>query len=162
MSKGVKIILVLLVIILIGVALKMKGVIGGKPATTETTQTQTETGQPSDATGAQGDQAGQLSEKEVQKYVKAVNKIWIGLPAEEQPIVAKIVDVEKLKAEQQFYKDAANDDVLVIYPSVAKAIIYRPSTNQIVNAGPLIVNQDEKGAGTQQTSTQTQTQTSTN
>ncbi|HEY1041116.1 MAG TPA: hypothetical protein VGE63_00115 [Candidatus Paceibacterota bacterium] len=156
MSKGVKIILVLLVIILIGVALKMKGVIGGKtaPTTTETTQTQTETGQPSDA-AAQGDQAGQLSEKEVQKYVKAVNKIWIGLPAEEQPIVAKIIDVEKLRAEQQFYKDAANDDVLVIYPSVAKAIIYRPSTNQIVNAGPLIVNQDEKATGQQQTSTQT-------
>ncbi len=140
MSRGIKLLSVFLLIVAILVVLFVTGIIGKKDATAPTN---TETPITENTTGEQN---GQLSDKEVQKYIKAVNKLFLGLPADEKPLVAKIVDVEKLRSEQQFYKDAQNDDVLVIYPSVAKAIIYRASTNQIVNAGPLIVNQDEKGA----------------
>ncbi len=60
------------------------------------------------------------------------------LPVGEEPVVAVIKDKELLAKEQKFYQDAQNGDYLVVYPKAAKAIIYSPKRNVLVNVGPLI------------------------
>jgi len=72
----------------------------------------------------------------VDETTKAVGKLMI-LPSEDgTPTVLIIQDVEKLAKQQQFYKNAQNNDRLLIYKN--QAIIYSPNRNIIVNVGPVI------------------------
>lgn len=57
---------------------------------------------------------------------------------DETPTVAKVTDKEKLK-DQPFFKDAETGDRLIIFPKAKKAVIYRESTNKIVNVGPIAI-----------------------
>ncbi|HEV2412418.1 MAG TPA: hypothetical protein VGS28_01275 [Candidatus Saccharimonadales bacterium] len=72
-----------------------------------------------------------------QKVIQEVSRLY-QLPSG-QPTVAQIKDISKL-AGQSFFKDAQNGDYVLIYTSEKIAIIYRGSTNQIVNVGPVQVN----------------------
>lgn len=49
----------------------------------------------------------------------------------ETPTIATISDASKLRA-QQFFAKAQNDDKVLIYSSAQRAILYRPSTNKII------------------------------
>jgi len=60
------------------------------------------------------------------------------LPVGEEPVVAIIKDKELLVKEQTFYLDAQNGDYLVVYPKAAKALIYSPKRDMLVNVGPII------------------------
>lgn len=64
----------------------------------------------------------------------------IVLPNGETPTIASVVDADKLKAEQAFYRDVQNGDFVLIYPQAQKAFIYRPSTDVLVNVGPVYMN----------------------
>lgn len=55
----------------------------------------------------------------------------IELPTEE-PSLATITDIEKLK-DQPFFQNAENGDKLLIYKNSQKAILYRPSKNKIID-----------------------------
>lgn len=55
----------------------------------------------------------------------------IELPTEE-PSLATITDIEKLK-DQPFFQKAENGDKLLIYKNSQKAILYRPSKNKIID-----------------------------
>lgn len=55
----------------------------------------------------------------------------IELPTEE-PSLAIITDIEKLK-DQPFFQKAENGDKLLIYKNSQKAILYRPSKNKIID-----------------------------
>ena len=55
----------------------------------------------------------------------------------ETPIVASVEQADTLKKEQPFYANVQNGDKLLIYPQAAKAIIFRESSNMIINAGPV-------------------------
>lgn len=57
------------------------------------------------------------------------------LPTGEKPAVTTVVD--KNKANQPFLANAANGDKVLLYFRAGKAIVYRPSTHQVVNIGPL-------------------------
>ena len=72
------------------------------------------------------------------KTISEVGKLYI-LPKGETPTVAKIVNINSLKG-QAFFKDAEDGDQLLIYTKAQLAIIYRPSTNVIINAGPVVLN----------------------
>jgi hypothetical protein len=74
--------------------------------------------------------------------LQAVSELMI-LPSEPDPIIALVADAARLQAEQAFYRGAENGDVLLVFPQSRQAIIYRPSSNKIVNAGPLIVDGNE-------------------
>ena len=55
---------------------------------------------------------------------------------QEVPTVATVSDVSKLK-NQAFFANAKNGDKVLIYQNAKKAILYRPSSNKIVEFGPI-------------------------
>jgi hypothetical protein len=79
-----------------------------------------------------------VSQAQVNSLVKKVGRL-IALPTDEQPTVATVQDKEKLK-DQPFFNGAENDDKLLIYTKAQKAIIYRESTNSLINVGPVTLD----------------------
>lgn len=77
----------------------------------------------------------QYAQEEVRLLVEKVGKL-IELPADEQPTIANITDVEKLSS-QPFFASAQNGDKLLIYTNARKAFLYRPSTNKIIEVAPV-------------------------
>ena len=82
----------------------------------------------------QQDPAIRLKE-ENQQILTAVGKL-INLPADEQPTIATVTDLTKLQG-QPFFQDAQIGDKVLIYENAKKAILYRPSTNKIIEVAPL-------------------------
>jgi hypothetical protein len=70
--------------------------------------------------------------------VKQVGKL-INLPANETPTIATVQNTSKLSG-QPFFDGAKVGDKLLIYTTAKKAILYRPSTNRIINVGPIAIN----------------------
>jgi hypothetical protein len=60
----------------------------------------------------------------------------IVLPTDEQPTIATVSDLDKLKG-QPFFAHAELGDKVFIYSGAKKAILYRPSTNKIIELAPL-------------------------
>lgn len=87
----------------------------------------------------EGQQA--VAQQEVKEVTDKLSKLTI-LP-DEEPVVATILDVQLLATQSAFYQNAENGDKLVVYPQAQKAYIYSPSRNVIVNAGPLVVDQNQ-------------------
>lgn len=79
---------------------------------------------------------------EVDKLVSDVGKL-IALPGDETPTIATVTDAEKVK-EQPFFKNAKNDDKVLIYTNARKAILYRPSEKRIIEVGAVNINQQEQ------------------
>jgi len=59
----------------------------------------------------------------------------------EKPTMATVKDITKL-ADQPFFKDAQNGDKVLIFTESKKAVIYRESTNEIINSGPITTTSD--------------------
>lgn len=55
------------------------------------------------------------------------------------PLMALIDNADGLKQDQDFYSNAQNGDILLIFAS--QAIIYRFETDIIVNVGPVVFDQ---------------------
>jgi len=79
------------------------------------------------------------AQEEVTRLVTAIGKL-MELPSDEQPNVATVLDKEKLK-DQPFFAKAENGDKVVIYSKAMKAILYRESTNKIVDVAPIQIAQ---------------------
>lgn len=75
---------------------------------------------------------------ENQKVIDAVGKL-ITLPTDETPSIATVTDAAKLKS-QSFFQNAQNGDKVLIYSQAKKAILYRPSTNKIIEVGAINLN----------------------
>lgn len=58
------------------------------------------------------------------------------LPEDEEPVIANVVDKEKL-GNQEFFDLAENKDILFFYPKAKKAILYRPSINKVVEVAQI-------------------------
>ena len=69
---------------------------------------------------------------------------------EGDPVLFKVNDEATMRKQQAFFKDTKNDDVLLVFQASSKAIIFRPSTNMIVNVGP--INFDQNAATNPKTS----------
>ena len=95
-----------------------------------------------------GVSTGQTMDKsELKKLVDEIGKI-MNLPQGEDPNVATVSDIDKLK-DQPFFVDGKNGDQVLIYANAKKVILYDPSSKKIVNVAPLTV-------GNTQTPTQVQ------
>ncbi len=80
----------------------------------------------------------QAQAQELQVVLSAVSKL-VELPTDETPTVATVSDKEKLK-NQAFFIRAENGDKVVIYTNAKKAILYRPSSNKIVEIAPVNIS----------------------
>ncbi|HRJ91413.1 MAG TPA: hypothetical protein PLU21_04375 [Candidatus Saccharibacteria bacterium] len=59
------------------------------------------------------------------------------LPGGEKPALATVTDTTKLNTE--FLKQAENGDKLLIYEKAKLVVVYRPSIDKIVTAGPISI-----------------------
>lgn len=75
---------------------------------------------------------------EVDATVLKVGKL-ITLPSDEKPTVATVTDASKVK-DQQFFRNAENGDIVLIYTKAQKAILFRPEKNIIVEVGAVNIN----------------------
>lgn len=81
----------------------------------------------------------QKIERETKMLVERVRALMV-LPKGE-PVIFDVQDPDVLKKQQAFFNDAQKGDKLLIYAESGKAIIYSPSKNIIVNAGPVTFDQ---------------------
>ena len=84
---------------------------------------------------------GQISDKDVSRIVNKVGAL-IELP-QETPTIATVADKVKLQ-KQPFFSHAEDGDKVLIYSVSKKAILYRPSTNKIIEVAPLNVQKQQK------------------
>lgn len=77
----------------------------------------------------------QVAQIEIKRLVDKVGKL-IELPKDETPSMATVTDKNKL-ANQTFFAKAQNGDKMLVYQQSGKAILYRPSTNKIIEVGPV-------------------------
>lgn len=85
----------------------------------------------------------------------SLKKIY-SLPENVTPTIATIEDAAKIKAKEVFFTNAQNGDKLIVYPD--QAIIFRPSTNQIINSSSITEKPGidfENNPGLEKTTTKT-------
>lgn len=70
-----------------------------------------------------------------QQLLERISAIY-ELPKGEVPTIATVSDKTKLQ-KQDFFIKAENGDRVLIYVKAKKAIIYRPTTNKIIEVAPL-------------------------
>ena len=74
-------------------------------------------------------------QKEAKKIINSLSKL-IELPNDETPEIATVLDKSKLSG-QDFFKNTQNGDKLVTYIKARKAILYRVSTDKIIEVAPI-------------------------
>ena len=73
-------------------------------------------------------------ESEARKLSKSVEQIAV-VPPESTPTIATVTDPKALE-DQTFFVNAQTGDKVLIYIEAKRAVLYRPSTNKIVEIGP--------------------------
>lgn len=79
------------------------------------------------------------AEKESAELIAEVSKL-IELPKGEEPTIATVSDINKLKG-QEFFAQAKNGDKVLIYTKAQKAILYDPIAKKVVEVGPINMTQ---------------------
>jgi Flp pilus assembly protein CpaB len=97
----------------------------------------------------------QQAEEEKAKVLASLSKLMV-LP-EGDPVLFKVSNEDVMRSQQAFFKDTKNDDVLLVFQTSGKAIIYRPSSNMIVNVGPVNFDNTQPQGTAPKTSTATTT-----
>lgn len=75
------------------------------------------------------------SEAKSRNIISQVEELFM-LPKGEEPTVAEIQDLDKLKG-QEFFASAKNGDYVLIYTKARVAFLYRESEGKLVNVGPI-------------------------
>lgn len=73
----------------------------------------------------------EVSKEEIKSITTALGKFML-LPKDDTPTIATILDKNKLK-DQPFFDNTQNGDKMIIYTKSLKAILFRPSTGQVIN-----------------------------
>jgi len=71
--------------------------------------------------------------------IAEVGKLIV-LPSGEQPSIATVSDINRLRG-QSFFVHARNGDKVLIYSKAQEAILYDPVANKIVSVGPISLTQ---------------------
>lgn len=75
------------------------------------------------------------AQEETKKIIAEVGTL-IDLPVGEDPAVATVTDVTKLK-DQPFFQKAKNGDKVLIYTNAKKAILYDPNLKKVLDVAPI-------------------------
>lgn len=73
--------------------------------------------------------------REISDVYTRVSKI-LELP-DETPTLATVAEKEKLQ-DQPFFEKAENGDKVLIFPNAKKAVLYRPSTQKVIEVAPFV------------------------
>lgn len=82
--------------------------------------------------------------EETKKIVEQVSRVMV-LPSNETPTIATITDISKIK-NQPFFAKAENGDKLLIYTDARRAILFRPSTNKVIDIAPVNIGSSGQSA----------------
>jgi hypothetical protein len=99
------------------------------------------------------------TEEESKALLDKVGQL-IELP-NEQPTIATVTDLSALK-DQAFFANAQVDDKVLIFSNAKKAILYRPSTNKIIEVAPVNLDSTPAKVNTSNKSLDTSSDTTTN
>jgi len=77
----------------------------------------------------------EASQQEAKSLIEKVGKL-VNLPEGEQPTVATITDIERLK-DQAFFAKAKNGDRVLIYTQARKAYLYDPIADKLIDVAPV-------------------------
>ena len=80
-----------------------------------------------------------IAAEEVKELTNKIST-FMALPDGEDPQVATVLDISKL-ADQPFFARAENGDRVLIYAKAMKAILYRPSSNKVIEVAPISISQ---------------------
>lgn len=86
--------------------------------------------------------AKDFQNRENAKVLKEVGKLY-ALPKDEEPVIGYVSDKEALKKQYDFFNQAENGDITLIYQQAKLAILYRPHSKQIVNTAPLNIQNQQ-------------------
>lgn len=81
------------------------------------------------------------AKQEIAAVTRAIRKA-VDLPPDEKAAMATITDINQLK-DQQFFANAQNGDVVLMYPESGKALIYRPESKRVIEFGALVIPPQE-------------------
>ena len=84
------------------------------------------------------------AQQEAASLISRVGKL-IDLPKNEQPTIATVSDISKLK-DQAFFSSAKNGDKVLIYTKAKKAILYDPLADKIVEVAPVNIGSNTSSA----------------
>jgi uncharacterized protein HemX len=99
-----------------------------------------------------------VAQRETDALIAKVSAL-VDVPKDETPQAAVVSDVAKAKAQSAFFANAQNGDKILLYVKNGKAVLYRPSTNKVIEYGPLTINQQQTGASSTSTTSKTSTTT---
>ena len=85
-----------------------------------------------------------VSNEASRQIIASIGKL-MELPMDEEPTVATIANVERLKG-QTFFLKAKNGDTVLIYEKAGKAILYRPSIHKIIDVSPITISSQATGS----------------
>jgi hypothetical protein len=83
-----------------------------------------------------GAQSEKEQDKQNEDIMKKVQELTL-VPLNETPEIAEIADTTKLD-DQAFFSRAQNGDKVIIYRTAKRVVLYRPSTNMVIETGPLV------------------------
>lgn len=72
-----------------------------------------------------------------EEMLARINKVY-ALPKTDTPSIMYFDDINSIP-QQDFFKKALPGDRLVVYEKIGKAILYRPSTKQIIEISPISI-----------------------
>lgn len=84
--------------------------------------------------------------KEKSDLLQKVSEIYL-FPGDEEPTIATVSDPELLK-NQSFFSNSQVGDKVIIFAKAGKAILYRPSTNKIIDIVLIQSNTNNKDVST--------------
>lgn len=84
-----------------------------------------------------------IARLEAKELVARVGQLVV-LPTGEEPTIATVTDVSKLK-NQPFFARAANGDKVLIYTQAKRAYLYRPGTNKVIEIAPINIGNSQGG-----------------
>jgi hypothetical protein len=83
----------------------------------------------------------EVAKAELATAIDRIGKLYGDLPNDEEPQLATVKDKELLK-DQAFFAKAENGDQALFYVGAELAILYRPSTNQIINVSTVNIQSE--------------------